>query len=151
MQIYIDMDGVLADFDSHYLRTFDKVPTRPGETDWKAVRAHKGFYRHIPPMHDMSTLWDHLCRYKPIILTGIPASVPEAAENKMEWARIHLPLDTKVICCQAKDKHKQCLPGDLLIDDYEKHKQAWLDAGGIWITHTNARFTCARLYALGIT
>ena len=150
MQIYVDMDGVLADFDRHYLRTFGKVPTRPGGTDWKAIRVHEGFYAGIPPMPDMNVLWGYLRPHKPIVLTGIPSNVPEAKANKQEWIKKYLPLDTKVIYCQAKNKYKNCLPGDLLIDDYDKHKQAWLSAGGLWIDHTSAKFTCAQLYALEI-
>ena len=150
MQIYVDMDGVLADFDRHYLRIFGYAPTRPGGVDWKAVRAHKGFYGAIPRMPDLDVLWDRLYPHNPIVLTGIPSNVPEAEANKREWLTKHLAPDTKIICCLAKDKHTHCQPGDLLIDDYERHRKAWLDAGGIWITHTSALDTCAQLDALGI-
>jgi hypothetical protein len=152
MQIYVDMDGVLADFDKHYLKTFGKVPMRPGGVDWKAVREHKGFYQSIPQMPDLDMLWDRLYPYKPIVLTGIPSSVAEAEaeDNKREWCKRHLTPDTEIITCRAKDKHTFCQPGDLLIDDYEKHRQLWIDAGGLWITHINARATCAWLTELGI-
>ena len=151
MQIYVDMDGVLADFDRHYLAIFGYTPTRPGGVDWEAVRAHEGFYQTIPPMPDMEALWGRLWPYKPIVLTGVPEQVGEAGDNKRAWAQWHLPQDTKIICCPAKYKFRHCRPGDLLIDDYEKHQQKWLDAGGIWITHISAADTCARLDALGIT
>ncbi len=150
MQIYVDMDGVLADFDAHYLRIFGYTPTRPGGTDWKAVRAHEGFYATMPPMPDLDVLWSRLYPHNPIILTGVPASIPEAEGNKLEWIVRNLPSMPEVICCQAKDKANHCLPGDLLIDDYEKHRLVWLDACGIWITHTSARNTCARLDELGV-
>ena len=150
MQIYVDMDGVLADFDRHYLRIFGYMPVRPGGTDWKAIRGHEGFYQGIPEMHDLGVLWDRLYPHKPIVLTGIPQQVDEAEANKREWITKHLTPDTEVICCAAKDKATYCKPGDLLIDDYEKHRQRWLDAGGVWITHINAKATCAWLTELGI-
>ena len=149
MQIYCDMDGVLADFDAHYLRIFGYVPTRPGGTDWKAVRAHPGFYATIPPMPGLSALWNRLSPHGPIVLTGLP-SWPHAEAEKREWINRHLPPRTHVICCRAADKHQFCRPGDLLIDDYPRHKQRWLDAGGVWITHVSAQSTCAQLTALGI-
>ncbi len=150
MQIYVDMDGVLADFSRHYLRTFGYVPKRPGGTDWKAVRAHKGFYQGIPPMKDLDVLWARLAPYSPIVLTGIPSSVAEAEANKLEWIVKNLFTMPEVICCRAKDKANYCLPGDLLIDDYEKHQHLWLAAGGHWITHISAEATCLRLTLLGI-
>ena len=150
MQIYVDMDGVLADFDRHYRRTFGSVPTRPGGADWKAVRAHKGFYLGIPPMGDLDVLWARLAPYNPIVLTGVPASVEEAEGNKLEWIVKNLNTMPEVICCAARDKADYCLPGDLLIDDYERHMQLWLDAGGRWITHVSAEATCLRLMLMGI-
>ena len=41
-------------------------------------------------------------------------------------------------------------PGDILIDDWEKHKDAWVNAGGIWITHTSAKDTIEQLHNLVI-
>ncbi len=150
MQIYCDMDGVLADFDAHYLRIFGYTPIRPGGADWKAVRAQLGFYATIPPMPYLDALWERLCPHNPIVLTGIPSNVPEAEANKREWIARHLPPRTHVICCRSADKATYCKPGDLLIDDYPRYKQRWLDAGGVWITHVSAQSTCAQLTALGI-
>ena len=150
MQIYVDMDGVLADFNRHYLRIFGYTPKRPGGTDWKAIRAHEGFYATIPRMPDLDVLWDRLYPHKPIVLTGVPSSVPEAEANKRAWLVKHITPDTEVIYCRAKDKHTYCQPGDLLIDDYERHRLAWLDAGGVWITHKSAQNTCERLTEMGI-
>ncbi len=150
MQIYCDMDGVLADFDAHYLRIFGYVPTRPGGTDWKAVRAHPDFYATIPPMPDLKALWRRLSPHNPIVLTGIPSIVPEAAGNKRDWITKHLPLCIEIICCRAADKATYCRPGDLLIDDYSRHRQAWLNAGGFWITHTSAESTLEQLTEMDI-
>lgn len=150
MQIFCDMDGVLADFDAHYLRIFGYKPKRPGGTDWKAVRAHEGFYTTIPPMPGLKALWDRLSPYNPIVLTGVPPQVEEAEANKRGWISRHLPLGTPVICCRARDKYQFCRPGDLLIDDYEKHRQHWLNAGGFWITHTSAAATLEQLTEMDI-
>ncbi len=151
MQIYVDMDGVLVDFDAHYKKLFGYVPVRPGGTDWKLVRSVGDFYLTLPQMPDLDQLWDRVYPHSPIILTGVPSQINAADNDKRTWALKHLTPDTEMICCLAKDKALHCKPGDILIDDYERHKQKWLDAGGIWITHTSALDTCRQLDAIGIS
>lgn len=150
MQIYCDMDGVLADFDAYYEKLFGYVPTRPGGTDWALVRSVDDFYLKMPRMSDLDTLWDRIHKHNPIVLTGIPSQIDAADNDKREWAKAHLPPGIKMICCAAKDKSLHCEPGDILIDDYERHKSKWLDAGGVWITHTSAKDTCRQLDELGL-
>lgn len=144
-QIYVDMDGVLADFHSHYEKHFG---LRPDDyllnVDWKAVGTIKDFYLNIPPMPEMWELWDYLAPHRPIILTGIPRSVPDAISNKEGWVKKHLPSAT-VICCLSNEKYKYCFPCDILIDDRDRYKQLWVDAGGVWITHTSAKDTIDQL------
>lgn len=145
MQIFVDMDGVLADFDSGYEAAFGIRPsTKTDNVDWKKVRTREGFYFNLPPMSDMPLLWAYVAQFKPIILTGIPSSVEEAASNKTAWVRRHLG-DTEIRCCLSREKYKHCSPGDILIDDWEKHKDKWVNAGGIWITHRHAAETIEQL------
>lgn len=154
MQIFVDMDGVLADFDRHYKTVFDVEASKLlDNVDWQKVRGHKDFYANIPPMHDFDVLWSYVTRVgqrlgtPPIVLTGIPSSVEEAEANKRAWITRHLGDAVPVICCLSKDKCLHGLPGDVLIDDWEKHRQAWEDMGGYWITHTSATSSC---YALDV-
>ena len=40
MQVFVDMDGVLADFDAHYETHFGTRPCKKSDNvDWDAVRA----------------------------------------------------------------------------------------------------------------
>lgn len=76
MQIFVDLDGVLADFDTGYEREFGIHPSIDSDNvDWRLVRGRKDFYRDLPPMPDMRELWDFIEPFKPVILTGIPSSV----------------------------------------------------------------------------
>lgn len=137
MQLFCDMDGVLADFDAGYERQFGVKPD--GENvDWEAVRRTPDFYLNLPPMPDMPVLWGFIRNFRPIILTGIPHSVEEAPANKKAWVKHYLGEAT-VICCRSRDKSLYANPGDILIDDRPKYKELWERAGGIWITHTSAQ------------
>ncbi len=50
MQIFVDMDGVLADFDAHYEAVLGVRPDKiTDNVDWSAVRAVKDFYLNHPP------------------------------------------------------------------------------------------------------
>ena len=151
MQIFVDMDGVLANFDAHHEAVFgvraDKVADN---VDWSAVRAVEDFYLNIPPMADLPVLWAVLGKHSPIVLTGVPRAVEEAANNKRAWIRKHLGPDIEVWCCRSSEKSKFAFAGDLLIDDWEKYKHLWIGRNGLWITHRNADETIRELAALGV-
>ncbi len=144
-QLYLDMDGVLADFDTGYRQRFGRQSDKLlDDVDWNAVRRTPGFYRDLPPMPDLDELWDGVKHLDPIILTGVPKSVDEALDNKREWVKRWLG-SVPMVGCLSKDKCLHGKPGDVLIDDWEKHKDAWTAMGGHWITHISAKQSLADL------
>jgi hypothetical protein len=164
MRLFVDMDGVLADFDTGYRLIFG-VPIKKKEefdvdghdVDWSSVSAHGRFYRDSPPMPDAEELWDYVKHFRPSLLTGIPSSVPEAAGDKRQWMInqpwLRYPDGSlpAMRCCKSKEKSIHAAPGDVLIDDWEKYKELWIKAGGIWVTHVSAVNTIGELKTLGIT
>lgn len=147
MQLFCDLDGVLADFDTHY-EAVTGIPAdkTSDNVEWdKIAKGH--FYRDLPPMPDAWLLWQYIAPFKPIILSGVPYSIPHAASDKAEWVASHLG-DVEIRCCFSKDKCIHAKPGDVLIDDWEKHKQKWIEVGGIWITHHSAAETISELIKL---
>ena len=110
----------------------------------------KGFYFDIPPMADMEALWRRIERHRPIVLTGVPKEVAEAADNKRAWVARHLGDQVEVRCCRSREKCLHAAPGDVLIDDWEKYRHLWIEAGGIWITHRGATETSAELERVGL-
>lgn len=150
-QIFVDMDGVLADFDAHYEAVFGSRPSVVADNvDWAAVRGVKDFYLNIPPMPDLAVLWDFIGRFRPIVLTGVPRSVIEAPENKKSWVVKNIGEDIEVRCVRSSEKCLHAKPGDILIDDWIKYRHLWLKKGGRWITHRNAEQTVHALMDLGI-
>lgn len=144
-QLFVDMDGVLADFDRGYALHFGAHGGKEADNvDWAKVAAIPHFYRDLPPMPDLGELWTGIARYSPTVLTGVPSSVPEARDNKLEWIHKHLG-NVPVITCKSKDKCTYGSPGDILIDDWEKYKHLWVAMGGRWITHVSANTTLAEL------
>lgn len=157
MSLFVDMDGVLADFDAGYERHLGvKLDRRAYVVDgvdrvnWKAVGLTRGFFLGIPPMPDMHQLWDGVAHLSPTILTSVPYSVPEAAANKIAWVNMHLG-DVPVICVSGSSrKEEHCRPGDILIDDYPKYRDRWEKAGGVFIVHTSAETSLRELDLIGV-
>ena len=151
--IWLDMDGVFADFDGHYEHHFGYRPTRwplPDTVNWKLVNSVPDFYLTIPLMpgaHDLFRYVDEVgegCAF----LTGIPSSINASKNHKVTWGNANFP-ETQVFCCAAKDKWQFGEPGDTLIDDYLRYRDAWVDMGGVFVHHIDAPSTIAKLRELG--
>lgn len=145
-RLYLDMDGVLADFDTHHRNTFGYARER--HTGWGHI--YPGWFRSMPPMPDADALWKACLPLRPLVLTGSPKSVNSAANEKIEWVHAHFGPDVGVICCPARLKKNYCRPGDILVDDSPEHRALWESAGGIWIDHRDARSTINQLGELGV-
>jgi 5'(3')-deoxyribonucleotidase len=148
-RIYLDCDGVLANFDLHFEHLFGHPPKHFEEhfgskEFWYKIRSAKpGFFRHIPLMSDAMKLFHSVESLRPVILTGTPFG-GWAEGQKLGWAREFFP-SIPMVCCPSKDKVNYCKPGDILIDDWDKYKTKWEDVGGIFLIHTSAEDTIATL------
>ncbi len=152
-QVFVDLDGVLADLVGGYKKRFGTELTREADNaDWDLVRATPGFYRGLPPMEDTPQLWSFLVqlKHKPIVLTGVPRSIPWAAAEKRAWCAYYLGEDIEVITCFSKDKALHMQPGDVLIDDWDKYRHLWLAAGGQFVLHRSAESSIDELLGMGV-
>lgn len=138
-QLYLDCDGVLADFDKAGEKLWG-MPPRDYEAKvgtqqfWKELQQTGDFYEALEKMPYADQLIASTRSYNPIILTGAPRG-DWAQEQKLRWRDKHFPRIPMVVC-QASDKSKWCKPGDVLVDDREKYKLKWECAGGFWITYS---------------
>lgn len=152
--LYVDLDGVLADFDKGYEQLFGERPQRQWDQEaerWARIAAKGDFYLHLPMMEDASLLWQHVSKYNPTILTGVPSSVLDAVWQKKDWCNYHLGSRVPVLTCASVDKSKFCFPGDIIVDDWAKYQDLWLQRGGKWILHVSAVDSIQKLKEYGIT
>ena len=140
-RLFLDCDGVLADFDRSAVELLGMKPKafieKHGRGEfWKRLATAPNFYGSLSEMPDARILFDAVKHLKPTILTGLPTG-SWAAPQKVEWATDHFP-GVPIITCMAADKHLHMHPGDVLVDDRENHRHLWDKARGIFIHHKNA-------------
>lgn len=154
--IFVDMDGVLFDFDRHYTaltgiqldwKDFNsrKVNSEPRagarrQKWWEALEPHPTFYRDLPLMPGALDLWAYLQPYEPCILSAESSHIPQSRQQKIESCAEHLQLtsDRVIIVADRVDKPRYCHPGDLLLDDQFRNIDDWNIEGGYGILFRSA-------------
>jgi 5'(3')-deoxyribonucleotidase len=147
-RLFLDADGVLADFDLAArgllgMRSKDYIDKHGRGMFWKRLAQAPNFYGDLAEMPDARVLFDAVRHLKPTILTGLPAG-NWAAPQKVEWAAEHFP-GVPIITCMARDKHLHMHPGDVLVDDREKHRAEYEAAGVVFVHHKNAEDSLRQL------
>ena len=147
-RLFLDADGVLADFDRGARDLLGASPrdfiAEHGRGQfWKRLAKAPNFFGTLPEMADARVLFDAVKHLKPTILTGLPEG-SWSAPQKVEWAAEHFP-GVPIVTCLARDKHKHMHPGDVLVDDREKHRDAYEAHGVVFIHHRNAADSLRRL------
>lgn len=140
--VFLDCDGVLADFDAGATQAFGMPPEeferRFGlKRFWGKLASLDNFFGVLPLLPDAMELYEAVQHLKPVILTGLPRG-NWAEPQKRLWAERHFP-GVEVITTSAALKREHCRPGDALVDDREKYRHLWEQAGGIFIHHRSAQ------------
>lgn len=153
-KLFLDCDGVLADFDSYATGLLGLPPrefeARHGRKEfWRRIASHPDYFFHLPLMPDARELWNAVAHLGPIILTGVPHG-DWAAPQKMRWAAQHFPgAPIITTLARAKREHMEA-PGDVLVDDTLTYRGLWEEAGGVFVHHRSTRETLARLQGLSL-
>lgn len=150
-QLYLDCDGVLADFDKGSTAVLG-LPPRQFEKRhglarfWQKLATAPDFYFSLPLMEDGMELFEAVRHLGPVILTGVPRG-NWAAEQKRRWAAQHFP-GTRIITTMARDKRDHAQAGDVLVDDQTRHRHRWEEVGGLFIHHKSAEQSIRELAEL---
>jgi len=137
-EVFVDMDGVLTDFDKHFetlgFGTVEEAEEETHKRVWRLVKDHgnKEFWSKMPWIHNGKKLWDIVKQYNPTILSS-PIKDKSCYEGKREWVERELGPRVKVIL--RSDKESLAHPNALLIDDRSKNIINWKLKGGVGIKH----------------
>ena len=157
-KIYIDMDGVLADFDRGAYELCGVPRPEPGKSRtkanddlmWERIRTVEHFYDKLEPMAGAVEMFNKLWEQfgdRVEILTGIPKpkrGILTAGDDKKHWAQRMLRPDLKVNIVYRAEKPAFCKGKDfILIDDLSVNIKDWEACGGTGILYKDPDETLA--------
>lgn len=151
-KIYLDMDGVLADFNRGTKELCGIKAQGQGIVDpiadekmWDAIRDTDHFYDRLelmPGAKKMFRLLEKAPSCHCEILTGIPKKkrrIYTAGEDKIKWVRRKLSKDIPINVVYKEEKKNYCTGRYcILIDDLSRNIEEWEAAGGTGILFTEA-------------
>ncbi len=162
-KIYLDMDGVIADFNTRFKdlsgiepREFESKYGRKAFWDFIDEENKIKFWVGIPPMPGASELVSYISKHDYEILTA-PSIKDQSRLGKNLWVRNHVgdifPSKPKVTFKFSKEKHKvkqNLSQFDILIDDRQSIIDNWNNAGGFGILYQSTPQAIADLKKLGL-
>jgi hypothetical protein len=142
-KLYLDLDGVIADFDKKYKELFNIVPSE-AERNKKFEPFFNEFidkqsFATLDLMPNAIELMDYLRQ------TGIPIEILSSTSSerrdaqirpqKMKWLKDHEIEFPVILVPGARLKQTYATPDSILIDDTPKNITQWQEAGGIGILY----------------
>lgn len=137
MIIYIDMDGVMADFAGHLQAT--GMQGADGRPRWNDMS--RAWWASIPPIPGAFIFYSHLAARAEVRFLTAPVLSSDCFSGKADWVQRFLPAEGKyalkrLMIVSSKDKQQLAAPGRILIDDRQINIDEWTAAGGIGILFT---------------
>lgn len=136
IEIFVDMDGVLTDFDSH-ARAQGKYHD-DGRVNWDAIGY--GWWVSMPAFDGAKKFYEDLKAHGNVRILTSPALSADCYRGKAEWVERFWPERGKfalrdLIICPSTKRFMAKL-NHILIDDRQTNIDEWTAAGGIGILHT---------------
>jgi hypothetical protein len=150
LMIYIDMDGVVANFDKRFREMFgcsiEDMTDKPVFADFWARRCANEFFTHLDAIPEGIEMVDEIyslglpCAF--LTSTGGGFHHYGIARQKSTWLARHFSNAIPVIFCTGTAS-KAAFAGlrSLLIDDREKVLTAFIGAGGSGVLFTPDRYS----------
>lgn len=146
--LFLDLDGVLADFDAGFPAIFGvDHRTLDSSVMWAMIRDHSNYFGALKPMPGAIEFVESVRHLNPTILTALPHSFEEKARReKLGWAEEHIPGIPVITVVGGLNKPRHMRQKlDVLVDDWKKNTDAWALSGGIAILHESFEKTKAAL------
>lgn len=169
IEIFVDLDCVLADFGGGVERIFMDVYGEIYEHDedeyernpeyrkrmWKACTTYQNnggeLWYELDLMNDAMELWEYILPYNPQILSATGPGRFAAADQKRRWVAKKFGDHVAVhLTEKARSKSAYAASHRVLIDDKWKAITPWVAAGGKGVIHTSARNSIRQLNDLGL-
>jgi len=152
-QIFLDQDGVLADFESGLTKALGyKVDLKSKHDVYEAEKRKltaQRLFRNLEPLPDAWKLVDFCMN------SGIHTEILTAAgtvnrtlvvKDKIDWIRRYIhPQWTVIPTFKGTQKAAFAHKKAVLIDDRQRNIDCWVEAGGIGILHKTADETIEQL------
>jgi len=148
-EIYVDMDGVLADFFGSWAKLMGKDNYRDikdVEPALQKIKDTENFWLDLPLTNNAKGLLGLIKKVKgeyKILSSPLPGD-PNSEPHKREWIKKHLDFfpPTDVIITHDKAKYATQKDGtpNILIDDYGVNINKWESSGGIGFKHKDHKF-----------
>jgi len=162
--IFIDMDGVLTNFEGRFeqfagvtpdefmsQKTIQVGEKKANEEFWDLVDKQIGvrFWAGMPWMPEGEELYKYIKKYKPSILTS-PSREESSRIGKGVWVKRNMSGVPVKFGYGASGKAKFAGPNKILIDDREDNISAWKASGGIGILFKSTEQVKNELSKLGL-
>jgi 5'(3')-deoxyribonucleotidase len=143
--VYVDMDGVLADF-------FGKIAREHGVDYWREIHRQEigidqiaqepEFFSTLPPMPNARQLMMGIIKLSgdySILSSPLLSAVEQSSREKSEWLDKHIHRHQPKAIVYDHEKYKYAMQPDgtpnILIDDWDTNIELWKSNGGIGILH----------------
>lgn len=161
MNLYLDLDGVFANFEeaisfarSNLNSEHHNDPSRL----WSVLQNVDNLFLHLKPIPQSIEAFNEVTirsKYPVKILTSLPMlkeKLITAPSDKRLWVSKNLSSNIEVICVSNwRKKRKYCIvPSDVLVDDMERNIRDWKSVGGVGIHHVDWSTSITKLQELQI-
>ena len=161
-KIYFDSDGVLANLDTAIVKHTNQHhwPTRRiAKEHWEILEQVPRLFYTLSAIPGAWTMFNMVYTQhgdKVEILTALPEPtglLHTADVDKREWIRDVINPEVVVnTVLGGKNKYKWLAenPGAVLIDDFDRNINQWIENGGVGILHVDPDSTIEKLKVLGV-